>query len=834
MERIGVCIIYMNGEEIYEVNEGGRMKVMRYFFIYAIFMASLHGEQTGMDWNSIPRDGVISGYVYDSESGVPLEYASVILYSARDSSQMAGTSTNAKGYFRLTGLRPGMYYLEVDFIGYKKRIVGPVKLVPPELQFNAGRILLEPAPLSLPSVKVKGEKPEIVYKVDKKVVYVGKNSTDIAGTAVDVLEKVPSVNVDVDGNLQLRGSGDFKVFIDNKPTILDPNEVLHQIPASSIERIELITNPSAKYDPEGVAGIINIVLNKNNKKGISGMISLNGGLNNKYGGDILLSKRDKKYGIFIGLNYNHSDFNGTMETERKTFYQGDTSYVSGDGDVIRRRIPAGVKAGLDLYFDPWNTLSMGANFGQWEMGKSSEVQYEEVDTTNQTFSYTSLDTFEIIVPFFSITGTFQHKFFNEDHKLTFDIYYSQKKKEKNNWNELIGENDSIISGEISKESGPVYHRHASINYVLPFGEKNKLETGYEVKFNNSISEKDVYNYDPEAGDFILQPNLKQNREYFKNIHSLYGLYSSDGKSLGYQAGIRLEYTYRKISVIDSSAEFTIDRFDYFPSFHLSYRFKNSLQFMTGYSRRIRRPRGWELEPFLTWFDSYNVFRGNPQLLPEYIDSYELGFQNPIGRRNMLSAELYYRVIHNKIERIQSFYEDNVLSHTFENVGTEQSGGIEVMLNLTLLPFLRMNWTGDIYYHKLSGEYEGTDFSNEGFNWNLRMRNNLHITKTTLLQATFMYHSPTETSQGTREGFFVLDVAARQTFFRSLTVTFKVRDILKSGKFEFNSEDENFTSHQVFTREAPLFTFNIRYNFNNYRAEKKMKQEKEIDEEEIGF
>ena len=201
---------------------------------------------------------------------------------------------------------------------------------------------------------------------------------------------------------------------------------------------------------------------------------------------------------------------------------------------------------------------------------------------------------------------------------------------------------------------------------------------------------------------------------------------------------------------------------------------------------------------------------------------------------MLSADLYYRVIHNKIERIQSFYEDNVLLHTFENVGEEQSAGTEVMLNLTILLFLRTNLIGDFYYHKVSGEYESTDFSSEGFNWNLRMRNDFPITKTTFLQATFMYRSPTETSQGTMDGFFVLDMAARQTFFKSLTITLKARDLLKSAKFEFNSEDENFTSHQIFTREAPMFTLNVRYNFNNYKAEKKIKQEKQIDEEEIGF
>jgi hypothetical protein len=297
--------------------------------------------------------------------------------------------------------------------------------------------------------------------------------------------------------------------------------------------------------------------------------------------------------------------------------------------------------------------------------------------------------------------------------------------------------------------------------------------------------------------------------------------------------MRGEYQYRFIELLEGNEEFTIDQWDFFPSAHVSYQFPDEHEIMASYTRRIDRPRGWHLEPFETWIDAYNVRAGNPELIPEYIDSYELGYQKHVGR-NLFSLEGYYRVTHNKIERVRSVYDANVILHSVENVGNDYAFGAEAMLEWDLSKWLNLNVSGDVYQYRIEGVLDDEEFSRESFNWNTRLNTTFRFTKSTRLQVNGIYHSPSVSSQGRREGFYTTNAAIRQDLWnRKLAVTLQLRDILGTAKHEFISEGSGFTSYTEFSRKSPVIIMAVAFNFNRYRPERRRgDQQEEFEDEEM--
>ena len=291
----------------------------------------------------------ITGKVVDPAIDATIEYANIILIQQKTQKQFSGTTSDKEGLFVLKGVKPGIYTLQVKFMGYHQYNRENIRVKPGQEQIDLGKIELEQAILMLEGVQVEAEEAPIEYKIDKKVINVSKQFTSLSGSAVEVLENVPSVRVDIDGNVSLRGSSSFMVLIDNRPSVLDANEALQQIPASSIENIEIITNPSAKYDPDGTSGIINIITKKKSLNGQSGMVNLNAGLDEKYGGNFLINFRQEKFSAYVSANYNSRNFPGTSKSENRTFSDDTTSYIYSSGDSKRKMESYGIRGGLDLY-----------------------------------------------------------------------------------------------------------------------------------------------------------------------------------------------------------------------------------------------------------------------------------------------------------------------------------------------------------------------------------------------------------------------------------------------------------------------------------------------------
>jgi outer membrane receptor protein involved in Fe transport len=759
----------------------------------------------------------ITGNVYDAALQIPIEYANIVLHNQKDSSQVTGAITDPNGGFQLTSIRPGVYYLEIHFIGYHMKRISDIRLKSPGIRVDLGQIPLVQAVLSMEGVDVEGERPPIAYQIDKKVIDVDQQNTVISGNAAEVLENVPSVTVDIEGNVSLRGSSNFTLLIDGRP---EPSDALQQIPASTIDNIEIITNPSVKYDPEGTSGIINIILKKNRQPGGSGMVNFNAGLNDKYGGDFLLDYQNGKYHAIFGADYNRRFLNGEGLEENVTSQDGNTSYIYSQGNSQRGRISKGVRGELELKLSPRDILNFGGRYGDRSSRRNSESDYDQWSEPDEQHSlYTSATDRERSGAYYALHSSYLHRFAGKGHEASAELYFRYRDGDEITTNELLTDEGIITSGQQTSEAGPSRDLRAKIDYTHPFSQENKFEAGYQGELDRSDDNTGLYEFDPEKGEYALQPQYSNSTRYFENVQALYALYSGKWNRLGYQGGLRGEYTYRTIKYDKEPQPFRIDRWDYFPTVHLSYQFTNGRQSMASYARRIDRPGGWELEPFETWMDAYNVRVGNPSLQPEYIDSYEIGYQMYFGK-NLLSAEVYYRVTHNKIERVRSVYAANVTLHSVENIGTNYALGSEFLFNFDVLKGWAVNLMGNFYNYRIEGVLYEEPFSRESFNWRSRVSNIIKLGSSTQIQFDGIYRSPSVSSQGRREGFFTANAALKREFLnKQLSATLQVRDIFSTAKYEYTAGGADFYTYRYGTREAPVVMLNIRFNFNNYKPQR---------------
>lgn len=756
----------------------------------------------------------ITGKVVDKDSSQPIWYANVLLFSDESKKQVNGIATSENGTFSLTDINSGAYFIEIHFIGYNTHTSDIFNFNPTDNELDMGQIFLEPNILSTESIQVEGNRSSISYQIDKKVISVDQLSTAISGTAADVLENVPSVTVDIEGNVSLRGSGSFSVLVDGRPTILEPSEVLQQIPASTIDNIEIITNPSVKHDPSGAAGIINIIMKKNKNLGASGVVSANGGLGNKYGGDIILEYRNPDYRATFSIDYNNRDNDGTQVENKYTRLNGVTSYVDTDGSRIRSHQRMGIRGEFEYKFSALDIASLGLRSGKRNSYNDNRLDFTTWNTDNPTqVLETNITDSERGGNFYSIFSDYVHKFDSDGHEIVSKLSYSYQDGEEKSLYKLLDSNQMITSGQASSEKGPGKELEVEIEYTLPFDEKGKFEAGYEVEIDNDVEDTFIKNYNNLTEEFDIDPAYNKSTEYTRKTQSVFALFANQYGNFGVQGGLRGEYTGRDIRYSGVQAA-NIDRWDYFPSLHTSYQFQEGQQAMASYSRRINRARGWYLEPFETWIDAVNVRIGNPAIQPEYVDSYEMGFLTHVAK-TLLSSEFYYRHTKNKIEYIRSAYPDkeNTTLQTIQNIGQDFSFGSELLINTDLLKEWNLNLIGNFYNYRV----EGIRRTSESFTWNSRVNNKIKFANNVQFQLDGIYNSSSVSSQGKREAFFITNAALRFDFLnRTLSATFQVRDIFATGKWEFTTDNGDYYSRFSGSGEAPVFMLNIRYLINNFK------------------
>jgi len=787
-----------------------------------------------------PKIGVISGKIID-ENEEPLEYANIIIYSLRDSSLVTGGITNVGGEFSIDEVPFGRYYLEANFIGYDKKIVENLKVIPGNTNVAVGIISLGQSSTQLQAIEITGERNPIEYQIDKKVVNVGSDLTAAGGSVARALENVPSVRVDLEGNVSLRGSSNFRVFVDGRPSVLQGSDALQQIPASAVENVEIITNPSAKYDPDGVGGIINIVMKKNVKTGLNGVINTMVGVRDKYSADALFNYRAGKFNLFMGLNWNDQSFLMERVTDRTTFRNDTTFHIESFGDGVMRRRGYDINGGFDFNMTEKSTISFSGSYGYFGWGRDS-------DTYQKTFSNPSTQTNYLVNTseslrdgnFYNFNLNFQHKFDKKGHELSALAFWShQYNQEDNDNNDEFQANasweiaDDLPYRIYTNEIGSSDEYRLQIDYVKPIKE-GKLEAGIQYRRDTDAESFIFQEYDNENMQWVDNPTFSNSNDFERNITSAYAQFGNKLLGFDYQLGLRGEYTDRAVSPGNPDSTYVLDQVNFFPTVHLTKQISKSDQIQGGYSRRINRPRGYYLEPFISFYNRFTYRRGNPNIMPEFVNSFELNYQKRFGA-SFISLESYFRETQNAITRTQGIYSeaDNIMLLEYKNVNTERAIGGEVMGNWEVNDWLRLNPSVNMYLFEVEGTLRNDSALNRdsnlsdisvaqsSFNYDFRLNGTAKITPTTRLQMIGMYNGPSATAQGTRDGFYMVNAAVRQDFFDGkLSATFQAQNIFDSMRFKINSSGQNFISSYMFVREARIFQLTLSYKVNNYKSKDK--------------
>ncbi|MDP4209124.1 MAG: TonB-dependent receptor [Bacteroidota bacterium] len=774
---------------------------------------------------NMPADGKITGKVIDKVAHVAIGYASVGVYRMKDSSMVSGALTDTLGRFTLNNLPYGRFYAEVKFIGYKKSRVNGILVVPNQKTADLGNILVEPSSTTLKEVEVTGSRPPLEYKLDRKVVNVSQQIAAAGGTAVDVLENTPSVQTDVEGNVQLRGSSSFTVLIDGKPSVLKGSEALQQIPASTIQSIEIITNPSAKYDPDGSAGIINIIMKKEKISGINGVVNLSAGTGGKYNGDLLVNYKHDKVNYFFGADYSDLKFNMKNNLSKWTRSNDSLRYqlMNLNGDM--HRTGKGVKAGFDFAPNDKNTISFSARYAERAFGRNTSANYYEyTNPAKSNTYYLQNNTSNSPHKFVNLNLDYLLRFDDKGHQLAASAYWSNGPSDSNTdmVKQTTDQNWTLDGTEPrqqhTSEKGEENEFRLKLDYTKPLGDKGKFEAGYQGRYESSGSKYHFENY--QSGQWIEDMTQYNDLKYTDNIQSVYSTLSNSMKLFDYQLGIRGEYTDRKITQKVTGESYPVNRFDLFPTIHLSKQLPFDLQLLASYSRRINRPDDHQLDPLPRYIDDKNIRKGNPALAPEFADSYELSLQKRFGAA-FLSVDGFYKKTNDLISQIVKLGANNIMEQTFANLNHDYSMGTEIMLNIPLSQAWNVNASTSIYHYKIDGSLSDSTVSNQTNTWNSRINTTLRFKWGMQLQANFFYNAKTVTAQGTRDGFFFTSLGLRQEVMKKkASLTLQVRDLFGNMKFVSTSQGPDFYIYNRMKRESPVFTLTFSYRINNFKQQMK--------------
>ncbi|MBQ3657964.1 MAG: TonB-dependent receptor [Bacteroidales bacterium] len=774
-----------------------------------------------------PEDkAAISGKIIDGKTSQPVEYATVAIYNQNDNSLITGTITSLGGVFRIENVKSGVYYLKASFIGYNEKIMRDISIHGKDI--DLGVIKLETSDAEIEEVEITAQKKDISYQIDKKVINISTDINADNGSAADALEGVPSVDVDIDGNVSLRGSSNFTVLIDGKPTALDAAEVLKQTPAAMIDNIEIITNPSAKYDPEGTTGIINLVTKKNMVQGVNGVINANVGSQGRYGGDFLLNSRKGKVNYFVGGHFNQRGINFESESNRitKNVDNEYDKYVNQTSSAKRRFGGGGLKTGLDYYANDNNLFNFSIEGGLFGSSNDGNTDYDNWSLYHNNSEKTNIETVSSIsddsddAKYFNSSLAWTHNFAGKGHKLNVNGFFSHSDRDADNSFEQTVKETNYFTGHNVSDDKITDRGRINIDYTKPYDNGNKFEAGFQEDLNHGVTDYDYDDYDQSSKSYVNNQTFTNDVDFKRYISSIYSTFSAQFGTFGLQLGLRGEYTYRQMDTKNpiTDSTFKINRFDLFPSLHLSKTVgeKNSVQ--AGYSRRIRRPWERALNPFPAYSDEYTRMVGNPDLKPQYTDVVELNYQMNFDKM-FWALETFYRHTIGATENVSTLATDGsgILISRFENLSTNNNFGLELSGNYDINKWIRFNTTFEVRKYYISGNYNGQDLSREGSSWRTKETLSLSPGKTTKIQLNFRYNGRNKTLISDNKGDFDLGLAIRQSFFKKkLSVSFSMRDMTGAHKRKQTTDTPEYYLYTERYRQAPVWNLGISFKINSVK------------------
>ncbi len=789
--------------------------------------------------NILDQKGHIRATVRDAKTNAPLEYASVTVHKSSDSSAVGGSATGVNGELLIPNIPEGEYYLKVSFIGYDKTIVQNVKITQDQKEISLGIIKVNPTPVNMNTINVVGEKPAEEYRLDKRVINVSKDNTAAGGTALDVLSNHPSIQVDQSGNVLLRGSSNFTVLVNGRPGVLQGSDALKQIPANSVDNIELITNPSAKYDAEGAAGIINVVTKTVAQDNMSGIINGGIGSRDKYNGDASLNYKTNGLGISGSVDYRKFSNTNNQIYNRYSITQTLNMHTNASIRQLFGRENFSTKLGLDYTLSPTTGLSLVATYGEVDFGGNfilDAIDQKNLPAASVNYT-TNFETLDITSKYFQTVLYLNHQFTPKVDELTFETVYTKVTQPQTRISSEYNtdskfENRSLqpytrdFSNDTDRKDGRI-----KLNYSYKFNDVSKLETGvqFNLAYRNFDFVNKIFNWNTNFWD--VNPVFTNMYDFRNNIYSVFFTYSNKFELLGidYQLGLRAEQTDRLLTQKTLGKDYSYNQTHLFPSINALKKIDNSQQLQFSYSRRITRPFEGALNPFPNYSDSYAYVIGNPELLPELTNSLELNYQNTLSNGIFLSAQTYYRNTNNGITQTALIGNDGRIVLSFGNVAKIYAVGTEFTASIPVAVWFRLDPAVNLYQTGLEGNLSGINYESNDFLWSSRLRSTIYFSPVTRFQINLNYFARQITLQGNIDPIFNFSASLRQELFdKSLIVTASVQNLFNAGKVNVFSAAGSGTNIYINVRpEAPVFNITLSYNFNNFRNTSKVNDRVDI-------
>lgn len=774
----------------------------------------------------------IRGKVVDSLSSLPLGYATIQVFESKQRKLVNGNLATDSGEFSID-VPYGRYYAVIEFAGYATHTTREFGISAQNPNYDMGIIILGSRAALLSEVIVQAEKSYMQLSLDKKIFTVGRDLANAGGSATDILTNIPSVSVDPEGNVKLRGSDNVRILIDGKPSGLvsfKGSGGLQQLPASMIEKVEIITNPSARYEAEGNAGIINIVLKKDKQQGFNGSIELITGNPANFGGAANFNYRHKKINFFInyGIAYRKQPGEGSLYQE---VYNPDTTFIlkqNTNGTV--KGFNNNIRGGLDYYFNEKSILTASYLFRRSDATRITDIRYEDyLFTPSNLNSITERRQDETEQePNSEYTVNYKKTFNKKDHELVASVKFID------NWEN----SDQLFTQHYFKPTGvqdpskSVLQRSVNdefekqwlfqLDYVQPIGTDGKFETGFRSSFRDMTNDYVVTEKNAQ-GEFVPLPDLDNVFVYNENIHALYGIVANKTKKISYQAGLRAEWTDVKTVLEKTNQENPRDYLNFFPSAHFTFDLPKEHALQVSYSRRVRRPFYNDLSPFMTYSDSRNFFSGNPDLNPEFSHVGEVGHIKYFDKGS-LSSGLYYRHTKGKIDRIRRVNDEGMSNTRPENLLSEKAWGAEFTGTFTPVTWWKLDMNVNVFHADIDGTNILSSYKASTNSWFARQTSRFTLPYHIETQLRFNYEAAQKTAQGKRKAVYFFDLSASKDIFKGKgTINLNVLDVFNTRKFRNISTGPNFYTEGYQFRPRQI---NLTFNYRIRQAKAAPKKEAE--------
>jgi outer membrane receptor protein involved in Fe transport len=779
--------------------------------------------------------GKIFGIVIDEDAKTPLEYGTILLKNLKTQSTTGGL-TDEKGRFSIDNIPVGTYFLEISYVGYNSYIQKEYKILPPSLSLNLGEIKLSQSASQLDVVEVVGEKSMFQLGGEKKIFNVDKNAISAGGNAMDAMKQIPTLDVTMDGNITLRGSEKIIIYINGKPSGMTDDSkqaILESLPANSIESIELITNPSSKYDADGTAGIINIVLKKNYNRRLNGIANIGYSTKYKNNAGISLNFKKNKINFTSSYNYRYNESFRGGENSRNNFFDGYSNFINSKNDSKNKRISGNINLGLDIDVTDKASISF-ANVLTADGGSNDELNINDF-----------LDSSQIYYGGFGRRSEGKRNGYNNNSNFN----YSQKLK---NSGQKLSVSANIVNGKsinkrdflqsnYDENTYPIdyvpqqeFNRNIQKNilisaqgdYTHPFKKHGELEAGYKFTFRqlysdfyadslNRSNQETEYNFDV-SNSFI----------YNESVNAAYVTFGGKFKDFNYKFGVRSEQSNIDIENNQVENKFKNNYIDFFPSLFLSQKLPKNHEIQASYSYRINRPNPWMLNPFADYDDPLNIRVGNPYLKPEYIHSIEFTYLKS-WKSTFLTASLYYKNSHNDFTRARIVNSETSVATLFwDNLDQSQDLGTEIIFRTPITKWWSFMINGNLFNSKIKGKIPGDDNDNSvnSFMWNTRAMTSFKFWKTAELQLSYRFNSKNKYLQGYIRPMQSLDIGLKKDFLKNnkATISLNVQDIFNTRKFSVINSGVNYTSDATFKWETRIFTINFAYKFGKQESNQRKK------------